>query len=124
MLDNLNIFIAVAEQQSLSRGAQVLGMTIATVSRRLHELENKLGCELCHRSNKGITLTQTGKAYYEETANFIHELNLRLSNLDNDLNSLSGELKIMVPTNIGSGRLMSSGVLLLLIIQISYLMLH
>lgn len=105
MLDNLKIFIAVAELQSLSRGAESLGMTLATVSRRLHELENKLGCELCHRSNRGIALTQAGQAYYEETADFIHELNARLSNLDNTLNSLSGELKIMVPTNIGNGPL-------------------
>ncbi|ATC85252.1 MULTISPECIES: LysR family transcriptional regulator [Pseudoalteromonas] len=105
MLDNLKIFITVAELKSLTRGAESLGMTIATVSRRLHELEKKLGCELCHRSNKGLTLTNAGQVYYEETASFIHELDIRLLNLDNALNSLSGELKVMVPTNIGSGPL-------------------
>ncbi len=78
MLDNLKIFITVAELKSLTRGAESLGMTIATVSRRLHELEKKLGCELCHRSNKGLTLTNAGQVYYEETASFIHELDIRL----------------------------------------------
>ena len=105
MLDNLKIFIAVAEQQSLTSGAEHLGMTIATVSRRISELEVKLGCELFHRSNKGLSLTQAGQAYYDETADFVHELNSRLSNLENTLNSLEGELKIMAPTNIGSGPL-------------------
>ena len=80
-------------------------MTIATVSRRVHELEQQLQCELFHRSNKGLTLTPSGQSYYEETAGFIHELDLRLLNLDRSLNSLEGELRVMAPTNIGSGPL-------------------
>lgn len=40
MLENLKVYIFAAEQQSLTRAAAELGMTIATVSRRVHELEN------------------------------------------------------------------------------------
>ncbi|MCS6192576.1 LysR family transcriptional regulator [Shewanella baltica] len=105
MLDNLKIFVAAAEQRSLTNAALSLGMTIATVSRRMSELEQQLGCELFHRSNKGLTLTPAGTAYYEETASFIHELDLRLVNLDKSLNSLDGELRVMAPTNIGNGPL-------------------
>lgn len=105
MLDNLKIFVAAAEQQSLTGAAASLRMTIATVSRRVYELEQGLGCELFHRSNKGLTLTLAGKSYYEEVADFIHELDLRLLNLDKSLNSLEGELRVMAPTNIGSGPL-------------------
>lgn len=105
MLDNLKVFISAAEQKSLTGAAKELGMTIATVSRRVHELEQQLQCELFHRSNKGLTLTSSGQSYYEETADFIHEIDLRLFNLDDSLNSLEGELRIMAPTNIGSGPL-------------------
>ncbi len=105
MLDNLKVFISAAEQSSLTGAASELGMTIATVSRRVHELEQQLRCELFHRSNRGLTLTPSGQAYYEETADFIHELDLRLVNLDKSLNSLEGELRVMAPTNIGSGPL-------------------
>lgn len=105
MLDNLKVFIVAAEQQSLTGAATKLAMTIATVSRRVHELERQLRCELFHRSNKGLTLTPAGQSYYEETADFIHGLDLRLLNLDRSLNSLEGELRIMAPTNIGSGPL-------------------
>lgn len=105
MLDNLRIFVVAAEQQSLSKAAEHLGMTLATVSRRVHELEQKLGCELFHRSNKGLTLTPIGIAYYDESAGYIHELDMRLSNLEDSLNSLEGELRVMAPTNIGSGPL-------------------
>lgn len=105
MLDNFKVFITAAEQKSLTNAAAELEMTIATVSRRVHELEKQLGCELFHRSNKGLTLTPAGQSYYEETSGFIHELDVRLLNLDNSLHSLNGELKVMAPTNIGSGPL-------------------
>lgn len=105
MLDNLKVFVTAAERLSLTSAAAALGMTIATVSRRVHELEQQLECELFHRSNKGLSLTPAGQSYYEETADFIHELDLRLLNLDKSLNSLEGELRVMAPTNIGSGPL-------------------
>lgn len=105
MLDNLRVFITAAEQRSLTRTAAHLAMTVATVSRRVSELEQQLQCELFHRSNKGLMLTPAGQSYYDETADFIHELDLRLCNLDQSLNSLQGELRIMAPTNIGSGPL-------------------
>jgi LysR family transcriptional regulator AphB len=105
MLDNLKIFICAAEHQSLTDAATRLGMTVATVSRRLRELEKQLGCELFHRSNKGLTLTPAGKSYHQECSGYVHDLELRLENLDQSLNSLSGKLRIAAPTNIGSGPL-------------------
>ncbi len=105
MLDNLKVFISAAEQKSLTGAALELNMTIATASRRIQELERQLKCELFHRSNKGLVLTPTGQSYYNETSGFIRELDVRLCNLDKSLNSLEGELRVMVPTNIGSGPL-------------------
>lgn len=105
MLDHLKVFTVAVEQQSMTGAAEALDMTVATVSRRISELEGQLGCALFHRSNKGLVLTPAGRAYYDETAGFIHELDLRLLNLDRSLNSLEGELSIMAPTNIGNGPL-------------------
>ncbi|MCW8128462.1 LysR family transcriptional regulator [Microbulbifer halophilus] len=105
MLDNLKIFINAADQQSLTNAAQALGMTVATVSRRVNELEKALGSELFHRSSRGLTLTPAGLLYYRECAEFITALDRRLDHLDQAINSPSGELKVMAPTNLGSGPL-------------------
>lgn len=105
MLDDLKIFIAAAESQSLTTAAEKLGMTIATVSRRIAALEKTLGVVLLHRSTKGLTLTTAGESYYQECAEFISALDQRLSNLHHTLNSLEGEVKILAPTNMGSGPL-------------------
>jgi DNA-binding transcriptional LysR family regulator len=105
MLDDLKIFITAAEKNSLTATAQHLDMTIATVSRRISALEQKLGCALLHRSTKGLKLTPVGENYYQECAEFINALDQRISNLDQTLNSLKGDLKILAPINLGSGPL-------------------
>ncbi|QUX93900.1 LysR family transcriptional regulator [Marinomonas sp. CT5] len=105
MLDDLKIFITAANKNSLTAAAQHLDMTIATVSRRISALEHKLGCELLNRSTKGLTLTPVGESYYQECAEFIDALDQRISNLDQTLNSLKGDLKILAPVNLGSGPL-------------------
>lgn len=105
MLDDLKIFITAAQTKSLTATAEKLGMTIATVSRRIANLEKTLGSVLLHRSTKGLTLTTTGESYYRECAEFIEALDQRISDLDSTLNSLAGEVKILAPTNLGSGPL-------------------
>jgi len=105
MLDDLKIFITAANKNSLTAAAQHLDMTIATVSRRISALEQKLGCELLHRSTKGLTLTPVGESYYQECAEFIDALDQRISNLELTLNSLKGDLKVLAPVNLGSGPL-------------------
>lgn len=105
MLDDLKIFIVAAEAKSLTAAADKLGMTIATVSRRIAHLESTLGSVLLHRSTKGLTLTTTGESYYRECAEFIEALDQRISDLDHTLNSLEGEVKILAPTNLGAGPL-------------------
>ncbi|SBT17748.1 HTH-type transcriptional regulator DmlR [Marinomonas gallaica] len=105
MLDDLKIFITAAQTKSLTATAEKLGMTIATVSRRIANLENTLGSVLLHRSTKGLTLTTTGASYYRECAEFIEALDQRISDLDSTLNSLEGEVKILAPTNLGAGPL-------------------
>ena len=105
MLDDLKIFITAANKSSFTATAQHLNMTIATVSRRISALEEKLGCELLHRSTKGLTLTPVGESYYQECAEFIDALDQRISNLDQTLNSLKGNVKVLAPVNLGSGPL-------------------
>ncbi|GAA5509710.1 LysR family transcriptional regulator [Novipirellula caenicola] len=105
MLDNFKAFVAAAEHGSFTSAARSMGMTISTMSRRVHELESHLGVELFHRSTQGLSLTITGKTYFQECASFIHELNTRLDNLQKSITSMEGKLTVAMPTNIGSGPL-------------------
>lgn len=106
MLDDINLFVHVADAGSLKRAAEQLSIPLPTVSRRMTKLESSLGCLLFHRSTNGLVLTKEGEIYYESCAWHARELTSKLANLDQSLNSLEGELHILAPTNIS---LMSLG---------------
>ncbi len=105
MLDNLKVFVAAAQYGSLSRAASQMHLTVATVSRRINALESDLGCQLLHRSPRGLTLTASGEMYFSECADLIQALDARLESLDQTLNSLKGTLKVLAPTNMACGPL-------------------
>jgi DNA-binding transcriptional LysR family regulator len=58
--DDAQTFLAVAEHQSFSAAARVLGLGQATISRRIAEAEQRLGCQLFRRGKRGAELTADG----------------------------------------------------------------
>jgi DNA-binding transcriptional LysR family regulator len=60
-LESLRSFIAVAAEGSMARAAPLLFVSTSGLSRRIHELEKKLGVELLERSMHGVVLTPAGE---------------------------------------------------------------
>ena len=58
---NLMSFIQVAELNSFTKAADVLGYSQSTVSFQIKQLETELDCLLFERINHTITLTERGK---------------------------------------------------------------
>lgn len=65
-MDDLYFFSVLARQPSLSAAAEALGVTPPAVSRRLAQLEARLGVSLLHRSTRNLSLTSEGAFYLEE----------------------------------------------------------
>ena len=59
----MSIFVTVADAGSLSAAARRLGMPLATVSRKVAELEAHLKTRLLHRTTRQLSLTEAGSAY-------------------------------------------------------------
>lgn len=59
----INTFIHVANQESFSKAADVLGYTQAAVSIQIKQLESELGTRLFDRIGKHISLTHQGKYF-------------------------------------------------------------
>lgn len=68
----LRYFLAVAEEQNITRAAALLHVTQPTLSRQLHDLERELGCELFERGRR-IALTEEGR-YLQRRAREIVDL--------------------------------------------------
>ena len=62
-LDQLRIFIAVAEREHLTRAAEALNLTPSAVSAAIHALETRYGVHLFHRIGRRIELSQTGRLF-------------------------------------------------------------
>jgi DNA-binding transcriptional LysR family regulator len=62
-LDAMAVFQAVVEAGSLSAAGRKLGLPLATVSRKISELEAHLKARLLNRSTRGLTLTEAGRSY-------------------------------------------------------------
>ncbi len=70
----MSILAAVVDAGSISAGARSLRMPLATVSRRVAELETELGAELLLRSARGLSLTDTGAAYLEAARRILEDV--------------------------------------------------
>ncbi len=62
-VDDLNLFIRIAQLRSISAAARDLGLTPAGASARLAALERKLSARLLHRTTRQATLTEDGLAF-------------------------------------------------------------
>jgi DNA-binding transcriptional LysR family regulator len=59
--DDLRMFLAVAEAQSMRAASRSLGVDPATVSRRMRDMQERLGVALLERHPTGWTLTAAGQ---------------------------------------------------------------
>ena len=65
-LDQLQIFIAVAEREHVTRAAAALGLAPPSVSAAVASLEREFGTKLFHRVGRGIVVTEGGKLLLDE----------------------------------------------------------
>src|ERR1700675_4810530 len=61
-LTTLRLFIAVCEEQNLTRAAQREGIAASAVSKRMNDFELAFGVTLFRRLSKGMALTPAGEA--------------------------------------------------------------
>ena len=69
----IRTFIQVADRGSLSKAAEDLFITPASVMKQMNVLENRLNLKLLRRTNQGIKLTDAGKYIYNAAKKIIAE---------------------------------------------------
>ena len=65
-LDQLRVFVAVAERQHVTRAAAALNLVQSAVSAAIAGLEARHAVKLFHRVGRGIELTEAGRIFLEE----------------------------------------------------------
>ena len=73
-LNDTLIFVKVVEHGSFIAAANSLRLPKTTVSRKVQELETRLGAQLLHRTTRKLGLTEAGNIYYEHCQRIAREL--------------------------------------------------
>ena len=65
-LNRYRLFCAVAECESISKAAELNYISQPAISKAITKMEESLGTVLFNRNHRGVTLTDEGKAFYDE----------------------------------------------------------
>lgn len=97
----MQIFVGVVETGSISAAADRLNLAKSAVSRRLAELESRLGVSLIHRTTRRLNLTDSGRAYYDRCLVILADLEEAESAVSQAHQALKGGLKVALPHAFG-----------------------
>jgi DNA-binding transcriptional LysR family regulator len=106
MLDSLaelRTFQTVAEEGSLSAAARSLGLTVNAVSRRLAQLEERLGVPLAERTTRRLRLTDDGQRFMAHCRRILAEVDEAEEDLSPAGRGLSGLVRVMVHPGVLEG---------------------
>lgn len=101
-LEQLRIFLAVAEVMHFTRAAETLYITQPAVSAAIQSLEAEYGVKLFHRIGRHVEITDAGKLLQMEAQKILDQVSLTERGL-RELNNLQrGELKLASSLTIGN----------------------
>ncbi|WP_083820797.1 LysR family transcriptional regulator [Shewanella sp. HN-41] len=100
-LNRVQIFAQVVEQGSFTGAAKALGLTKATVSRKIAELEADTGAQLLFRTTRALKLTEAGSSYYNRINKILSDLQSAENQLSAHQQLIKGNLKIVCPIELG-----------------------
>ncbi len=106
-LRQLQYFIAVAEEGTVSRAAQSLSISQSAVTEAIQELESDLGVTLFERHRRGLSITHKGHQFYRHAARILADVSdARRSFVEGEGSSAPGALQLGV-TSLVAGYVLS-----------------
>jgi DNA-binding transcriptional LysR family regulator len=71
---SIRVFRQVVDSGSFVRAAELLDMSTPSVSRHVMHVEQRLGVRLLNRNNRSLSLTESGRVYFERCRSILDEL--------------------------------------------------
>ena len=105
-LEAMSLIIAVTETGSISAAARRLKLPVATVSRKVNELESRLNTQLFRRTSRRIALTEAGRKYIEACRRIIEQVDDAEKEVSGEYKIPKGELAVTAPWGLGHTHLL------------------
>ncbi|MGX5219350.1 MULTISPECIES: LysR substrate-binding domain-containing protein [Pseudomonas] len=95
----LKVFIAIADERSLTKAAEREHLALAAVSKRVSDLESQLGINLLYRQPKGVELTPAGHALLHHARTVMDNLEQMSADLSEFSEGVKGHVRIHANTS-------------------------
>lgn len=112
--EDMRIFCQVMESGSFTAASDKLGLSKQFVSRRLMQLEERLGVRLLNRSTRRLDVTPLGQSYYESALRLLAEVEQVEQGITGQNSEPRGTLRLSAPLSFAVAHL---GCLLPLFLQ-------
>jgi DNA-binding transcriptional LysR family regulator len=99
--ESMSAFVAVVEAGGFSAASRKLGMPLATISRKVSELEEQLRAQLLVRSTRKVALTETGTQYFETCRRLLEDLAEAERQASGEYSAPKGGLTVSAPVVFG-----------------------
>src|SRR5689334_16373944 len=100
--ESIAAFAAVADDGGFSAASRRLGVPLATVSRKVSELETHLGARLLARSTRRVVLTEIGRQFLVTCRRVLEELQEGERLASGEYQAPRGELIVSAPVGLGT----------------------
>jgi DNA-binding transcriptional LysR family regulator len=101
-LNEINVFLKVAQAGSFTRAARQLGIPNSTASARVSALERRLGVTLLQRTTRKLHLTEDGEAYFQQASQGLEEILKAEAAISASQREPQGLLRVTAPIDLGS----------------------
>lgn len=99
--EGLAMFAKVAEERSFAAAARAMGVSVATVSRGVSRLEERLGARLLNRTSRQLALTEFGHTIAESASRIYQEAEATEDAAREQSASPRGRVRLAVPMSFG-----------------------
>jgi len=100
-LESIRVFVRVVELGSITSGGRDLRLTPAVASKRIKELEARLGTRLLNRTTRKLVPTEAGRLFYQHARNVIGALDEAEAALAGIAGQPRGTIRVSAPLGIG-----------------------
>ena len=94
-------FLKVVDSGSYTKAAALLGSSKSSVSRKVAQLERRLGVPLLRRSTRSLGLTEEGSAFHARVAHAVLEVSDAAQHVRDLQGTPRGHLRVTAPTDLG-----------------------
>lgn len=100
-LNEVQVFVSVVRAGGFSKAAQAIGVPKSTLSRKVSDLESRIGVTLLHRTTRQLRLTTAGEKYYQTCLIALESIQFAETQVIDDNSDDKGLIKISTPAEMG-----------------------